>query len=337
MTPEFSIIERYFKPLSEQVPKKGDLVEVGIGDDGAILVPPPGENLVVVTDTSISGVHFPKQTTAFDIAWKSLAVNLSDLAAMGATPSFFSLALSLPVELNTEQWLTDFASGLKTLANQHSIILIGGDTTKSDILSITITAHGWVKKNKAILRSTAKEGDLIYVSGTVGDGGVGLKKLDCSNGYESCVEKLNKPNPRVLLGKKLGDVATSAIDISDGLLADIKHILDASNLSAQINYDAVPLSEQVKSFLVDFTEQLVPVSPLFPLICGDDYEICFTINQDKVKQIEEMAVLLDLKLTCIGQIEIGEKGKVTLSSDEKCLQESINTFHIEGFKHFDEQ
>jgi thiamine-monophosphate kinase len=336
MSSEFSIIERYFTHLSEQVPNQGDLIEVGIGDDGAVITP-PGENLVVVTDTSISGVHFPKQTAAFDIAWKSLAVNLSDLAAMGATPSFFSLALSLPDELNTELWLADFASGLKTLANQYSISLIGGDTTKSDILSITITAHGWVKQNKAILRSGAKESDLIYVSGSIGDGGVGLKKLDCSEGFESCIEKLNKPMPRVLLGQKLQGIATSAIDISDGLLADVKHILDASNLSAKINYDTLPFSKQVKSFMKEATEQLEPVSPIFPLICGDDYEICFTINQDKVKQIEKIEALLDLKLTCIGQVESGEKGKVRLSSDEKYLQDSINTFHREGFKHFDEQ
>jgi len=168
MASEFSIIEKYFKPISVI-----NSTNVGIGDDGAVISLPKNKQLVIVTDTSICGVHFPKKTPPFAIGWKSLAVNLSDLAAMGADPAFFSLALSLPAELNNEQWLTAFSTGIKTLADKYKVCLVGGDTTKSTVLSITITAHGWVSENTAILRSTAKAGNLIFVSGNIGDGGGG--------------------------------------------------------------------------------------------------------------------------------------------------------------------
>jgi len=285
MATEFSIIEQYFKTLTESSKN----IDLGIGDDGAIITPPPLKQLVVVTDSSIIDVHFPKNTPAYAIAWKSLAVNLSDLAAMGAEPAFFSLALSLPNELNNNQWLSDFSKGLKTLADKYNLSLIGGDTTKSAILSITITAHGWLDSQQAMLRSGAKKGDLIFVSGSIGDGGVGLKNIG-STDYKNSINKLNMPEPRVKLGLELSSLVNSCIDISDGLLVDLNHILEASSVGAVIDYDAIPLSSEVQHY-IDTTKEII-----FPLTCGDDYELCFTISADKVSSLKNLGT------TCIGKI-----------------------------------
>ena len=324
MSSEFAIIEDYFKPISVN----DSAVVIGIGDDGAVLSLPSNKQLVVVTDTSIEGVHFPKDTQPFDIAWKSLAVNLSDLAAMGAKPAFFSLALSLPAGLNQNDWLKDFALGLKTLAKKHSISLVGGDTTKSTVLSITITANGWVDKDKAILRSTAKVDDLIFVSGNIGDGGLGLKKLNNVQGFQSAIQRLNRPNPRVELGLKLVGLASSAIDISDGLLVDLKHILDASHVSANVNLDDIPMTLEVKKYSAEIN------NPFFALTCGDDYELCFTIPKNKQHVLQTIQKQLSVSLTCIGQIVDGKKGVIQLKSNHQHLQSKANAFQVEGFKHF---
>ncbi len=323
MSSEFAIIEDYFKPISAD----DSAVVIGIGDDGAVISLPNGKQLVVVTDTSIADVHFPKKTDPFAIAWKALAVNLSDLAAMGASPAFFSLALSLPTELNNTTWLSNFAKGLKALADKYQISLIGGDTTKSEILSITITANGWVENNQATLRSTAKVGDLVFVSGTIGNGGVGLKKLDDPL-YPHSINQLNMPNPRVKLGLELLGLATSSIDISDGLLADLQHILNASNVSATINYDDIPFSLEVKNYIEETGNKL------FPLVCGDDYELCFTIPKNKCLELDLIKSSVEVNMTCIGEITEKNKENICLKSDEKSLQESINSFPINGFKHF---
>lgn len=288
---EFDLIERYFKPLG-LITRPGD---VSIGDDGALLTPPAGHQMVVVTDTLVSGVHFLPHANPYDIGWKALAVNLSDLAAMGASPACYSLALTLPNQ--DEVWLTAFAQGLKACAGGR-LPLIGGDTTRG-ALTITITAQGWVPSGQALLRSGAQPGDDIYVSGFIGDAGAGLElakagAVGLSGKHQVLLDKLNRPDPRLALGKALRGVANSAIDISDGLLADLQHILQASNVGAALRLADVPIRDEVK--------QWAGKDVLKPLCAGDDYELCFTVSPEQRHLLEEISSQLGLSLYRIGQI-----------------------------------
>lgn len=292
MAEEFDLIETYFQPLS--VVRS---TELGIGDDGAVLDCPVHHQLVVVTDTLIEGVHFPESTSADAIAWKALAVNLSDLAAMGATPAFYSLALSLPQSKNNQAWLFSFAQGLSKLANLYAIPLIGGDTTKHDKLVVTITAHGWVPSLQMIRRSGAEVGDSLYVSGRIGDAGLAVPKI---LNHDVCPDVLRQaldyPQPRVSLGQLLLKYANSAIDVSDGLLADLHHILTQSSVAAQLNYSMMPFSDLVKQHTAASQDWL------FPVTAGDDYELCFTVPKDKEQAFLVEAELLDTDVTKIGEI-----------------------------------
>lgn len=330
MAHEFEVINQFFKPLS--CSKQLTSSDIGIGDDGAVLSCQPNSQLVVVTDTLIEGIHFPKETAAYDIAWKSLAVNLSDLAAMGANPAFFSLALTLPNSLlaakNNQAWLTLFSQGLADLAKSYDMALVGGDTTHAEQLSITITAQGWVENGQAITRSHAQAGDDIYVSGLIGEGGLGLQKVQASveaslKSVDSAVMKLNRPQPRVALGRALQGVANSAVDISDGLLADLSHILEASKMGAVVEVDAIPISSAMQSYL-QTTEDWA-----FPFRCGDDYELCFTAPPAKAKQIAQLAEALDLRLTRIGQVN-ADVGQLVLQKSGQPL--TLNSRL--GFEHF---
>lgn len=322
MAHEFDMIDTFFKPLSSTT----SVGEIGIGDDGAVLSCLAGNQLVVVTDTLIEGVHFPFETSAYNIAWKALAVNLSDLAAMGATPAFYSLALSLPPEKNNQAWLELFAGGLKQLANLYNIPLVGGDTTRSDRLTITITAQGWVETGNAILRKGAKPGDLIYVSGVLGDGGLGLKAVQQhwdETSYASAIQKLNQPSPQVTLGYYLKGLATSAIDVSDGLLADLKHILSSSRVSAWVDVERVPVSDCMRTYIQQSNDWSLP------LIAGDDYELCFTVHPDNQASILELAKELGVSLTEIGQIVTGDGGVQLKNAPES--QADLQSL---GFEHF---
>ncbi|AHF01021.1 thiamine-monophosphate kinase [Thiomicrospira aerophila AL3] len=301
---EFELINRYFAPLGTQLGlgefSAGDL---GIGDDGALITPPANSQLVVVTDTSIAGVHFPVSTHPFDIGWKALAVNVSDLAAMGARPAFYSLALTL--EQYDQAWLNAFSAGLNAMMQSlpvdmsgASFPLIGGDTTRGP-LSITITAHGWVERGQALLREGAKPGDGVFVSGQLGEGGLGLSLalagLQPRSVDESlALAKLNRPEPRVALGRALIGLASSAIDISDGLLADLNHILQASNVGVDLSADTMPLSAAVKAWAGS--------DPLKPLNAGDDYELCFTLPLRYWSRIEQLSSQLGIKISHIGEI-----------------------------------
>ncbi|AEG31802.1 thiamine-phosphate kinase [Thiomicrospira cyclica] len=326
---EFELIDRYFTPLSHGLATD----ELGIGDDGAIMTPPAGHQLVVVTDTSIAGVHFPHGTSAFDMAWKALAVNLSDLAAMGAHPAFYSLALTL--ERYDQAWLQDFASGLAALAQQVShqtlngfLPLIGGDTTRG-LLSITITAHGWVKTGSTLRRNGAKPGDVIFVSGHLGEGGLGLQMALAGQQTESlataaALAKLNRPEPRVALGLALVDLATSAIDISDGLLADLNHILQASSVGAELNMLSMPITDSVKAWSA--------ADPIKPLVAGDDYELCFTLDPANIQRAMQISAQLGLKLSRIGVVS----DSLGIRIDGKCLTQFTETSG-NGFSHFASQ
>lgn len=320
---EFDLINRYFLPLGQTLAAG----ELGIGDDGALLDPPEGTQLVVVTDTLVSGVHFPETTPPFDIGWKALAVNLSDLAAMGARPAFYSLGLTLP-EVDSP-WLSGFVNGLwavsmsiETLKGQKSVCpLIGGDTTRGP-LTITITAQGWVAKGKALRRQGAQPGDAIFVSGTIGEAGLGLdlvmNQQSVTHPHDLfALNRLNRPEPRVALGQALIGLATSCIDVSDGLLADLNHLLVASRVGAKLESQKMPLSSAVATWAID--------NPIKPLCSGDDYELCFTVPAERVKQVSRLSVQLGLRLSCIGQIT-AEQG---CWLDDRAINARGN-----GFDHF---
>lgn len=292
---EFSLIEKYFK---NQTLSRPDVL-LGIGDDAALLKIPPNCLLVSSTDTLVEETHFLPKTLPFDIGYKALAVNLSDLAAMGAEPAWMMLALTLP---NVhKKWLDEFTDGLFQLANQFNVQLIGGDTTRGP-LTITIQVQGFVPPHQALCRSGAKIGDKIYVSGTLGDAGLGLQvalgNYNLPNEDKLFVlQRLNQPIPKIQLGIGLRELARSAIDISDGLLADLNHVLKSSHVGAHIFAENLPLSTTLQNQL-----PLVEAQRL-ALTAGDDYELCFTVPP--IKENELISRLRDLKIhcCCIGEIE----------------------------------
>lgn len=283
---EFALIRRYFSSLSAA--REG--VALGIGDDAALLAPRPGHQLVVTCDTLIRGRHFPDDTAAFDIGWKSLAVNLSDLAAMGAQPRWFLLALSLPEA--DERWLADFCAGIKALADRHGVALVGGDTTRG-ALSVTITAMGEVPAGAALLRGGARVDDCVCVTGTLGDAAAALALLHAGTRDSALLARLDRPEPRIAAGLALRGIAHAAIDLSDGLAGDLQHVLDASGVGAELNVDALPCSEALRARSVSaqrLTHQLAG---------GDDYELCLCIAPD---QVDAARAALDVPLTVVGRI-----------------------------------
>ncbi|MDH5183620.1 MAG: thiamine-phosphate kinase [Gammaproteobacteria bacterium] len=318
---EFELIRDYFQRQSLQ---RAD-VHMGIGDDGAVVSVPVDKQLVLVMDTMVAGIHFPLQTSAYDLGWKSLAVNLSDLAAMGAEPAWLTLALTLPH--SDAEWVKTFSLGLFALASAYNIQLIGGDTTRGP-LSITVQAHGLVEKGGALLRSGAEVGDLIYVSGFPGEAALGLillqSNLQHHPSYEHLLARLNRPEPRLGLGRSLHDIASACIDISDGLLADLQHILDASGVGAEVLIDGLPLSEDYRAAVDD--KQLYRAA----LSGGDDYELLFTVPKTKQAEIDKIAEDSKCLLTCIGEITEG--------NTIRCLDAQGNEYTPEhlGFEHFAE-
>lgn len=295
---EFDVIKQYFTSAITR-----DDVAVGIGDDCALLDVPKDKQLVTTTDTLISGVHFPEQTSPEDIAYKSVAVNLSDLAAMGAEPAWVTLALTLPTI--DHDWLKRFSSSFQQQLKCFNVQLIGGDTTKG-ALSITIHAMGFITDKQCMLRSNAKSGDRIYVSGSLGDAALGLMLLQdnalASTDDEYFVGRLNKPQARVMLGHALAEFSQCAIDISDGLFADLGHILESSHCGAEIVLNKIPVSIQMKNYLSNTNKTL----GIHQLMTGDDYELCFTVSEENEARIKEIADNLDIPLSCIGVITQGE-------------------------------
>ncbi|HEY0914657.1 MAG TPA: thiamine-phosphate kinase [Solimonas sp.] len=283
---EFSLIRRHFAGLT---PARPDVV-LGIGDDAALLRPSPGMQLVVTSDTLVAGRHFPECTAAADIGWKALAVNLSDLAAMGAEPRWFTLALTLPDA--DPQWLEGFAAGLRELAQPSGIALVGGDTTRGP-LSITITAMGEVPPGQALRRDGARPGDRICVTGTLGDAALALRRLEQPGLPAQLRQRLDRPTPRMAAGLALRGLATAALDISDGLAGDLGHILAASGVGAEIDLGALPGSAHFNG--------LAPADGRAELMLrgGDDYELCVCLPPEAVEEAQQR---LDVPLTEIGRI-----------------------------------
>jgi thiamine-monophosphate kinase len=317
---EFDIIRRYFM---RQSVKREDVV-TGVGDDAAVLTVPPGQELVVCMDTLVAGVHFPDNTAAAAIGHKSLAVNLSDLAAMGATPAWATLSLTLPE--NNPGWLNDFSRAFFTLADRYRVQLVGGDTTCGP-LSVTVQAHGFVSEGAALKRTGAKPGDRIFVTGTLGDAGLALQLGE--NAADSLQQKLDYPEPRIEAGQVLAGHASAAIDISDGLLADLGHLLEADRLGAAIQVDALPRSADFIAALEKHGSDQPSWFNDLPLGAGDDYELCFTVAEKSCATLEAQFSGLSCGCTQIGIIEE--------SAGIRCLLADGTRYQpaAEGYLHFD--
>lgn len=298
---EFSLIER----IAARTAARADVL-LGIGDDCALLAPPPGQVLAVTADTLNAGVHFPHETPAFDIGWKTLAVNLSDLAAMGAQPAWCTLAVSLPH--SETAWLEAFADGLFALADRAGITLVGGDTTRGP-LSLSVTAMGWVPAGQALRRDLARAGDEVWVSGVPGEAALALRlwqqgQLDVASvqadaDLEAVRLRLLRPTPRNALGLALRGIATAAIDISDGLSADLGHVCRRSGLVAQLQLADLPSSPAL--------QQLAPGAAAWPLQTagGDDYELCFCAPAAAHDQVLAAAAQAAVPVSCIGRLQAG--------------------------------
>jgi len=290
---EFELIQTFF---ARQQINRAD-VAAGIGDDAALLQPPPGQLLAVTSDLLVSGVHFFPDTDPAALGHKALAVNLSDLAAMGAEPAWFLLNLTLPKV--DAAWLEKFCRGMFGLAREYGAQLVGGDTSRGP-LAIAIEAHGFVPAGLALRRSGAKVGDRIYVTGTLGDAALALQqrrgRLSLpKNEIASVAERLDRPTPRVREGLALRGVANSAIDVSDGLLADLGHILEMSRVGARLFRDKIPMSPVCRAHLNDLGWDGV-------LANGDDYELCFTVPAANIAALEKIPVADDFRH--IGEIEV---------------------------------
>lgn len=323
---EFELINIFFEGLG---PQSKDVC-IGIGDDCAVINVPSGQSLCLSMDTMVEGVHFLPGAPARKIARRALAAAMSDLAAMGAEPSHFTLSLTLPE--SNYQWLSEFSQGLKLLAEQFHFPLVGGDTTKGP-LTIALQVHGFTKKGQTLTRSGAQDGDVVAVTGTLGDAGAALAILSqvnaekCPEAQSYLLERYYAPTPRIKQGLELRALANACIDISDGLLADAEHIAEKSALAVEIDLDCLPLSDALLSEQGD-------KAIAFALSGGDDYELLFTMSEVNWQQL----VKLDEEriYTKIGQVKKGQgvvvKQDAMNSSSGKLIAELITT---KGYKHFE--
>jgi thiamine-monophosphate kinase len=299
---EFELIERYFRqPADALVKRRGD-VPLAIGDDAAVLEPPAGRQLVAALDTLVEGRHFPVGSPPRSIGHRALAVNLSDLAAMGADPAWYLLALTLPAA--DEAFLEAFAQGMLALAAEHGVALVGGDTTAGP-LAVSVQALGFVDPGTALRRAGARPGDLLYVSGTPGDAAAGLRlamgeaAAGSLDDAQHLLDRFHFPAPRVALGQQLRGLASACIDVSDGLAADAGKLAAASGCAAILEAERLPLSPALRAQAGANAAQLA-------LTGGDDYELCFTIAPEHVPQLGARLANVKCKVSCIGRMEAGD-------------------------------
>lgn len=309
-SPEFALIDRHFKRAMRHT-------VLGGGDDGALIQPSPGHELVISTDMLVAGTHFYADTDPEDLGWKTLAVNVSDMAAMGAQPRWAVLAMSLPgVE---EAWIAAFAKGFHDCAEAFGVDLIGGDTTRGP-LNFCVTIFGELPAGQAIRRSGGKPGDDIWVSGAPGRAGLGLAilqgKVEFNEPRRSdCLKALTRPQPRVALGLALRGLATAALDVSDGMLADLGHILEESNCAADLNFTNLPPPGIQRDMCLGG---------------GDDYELLFTTPAVRRAEVEALSQQLGLRLFRIGSLVAGEAGQLSITGPQG---EVISPLR-KGFDHF---
>lgn len=312
---EFALIDRYFRAVGARAD-----VRTGVGDDGAVLAPPPGQDLVAVIDTLVEGVHFPAGSDARSIGHRALAVNLSDIAAMGATPAWALLALTLPHA--HESWLAAFAQGFGDLAREHDVQLVGGDTTAGP-LCITVQVLGFVPHGQALLRAGGQTGDIVFVTGTPGEAACGLSLLQGResgrNSPPAVLEALRRrflfPQPRSGIGVQLRGIASACIDVSDGLAGDLAKLAQAGSGGAEIDLALLPLSDALRACAGrDAAEQ-------YALTGGDDYELCFTVPPAR------LGALQGWPCTAIGRLI--EAPGVWLRRGDNVIE-----FSHSGFDHF---
>ncbi len=321
---EFGLIARYFAPLAAAVPGA-----LGLTDDGALLDTEPGRQLVITTDTMVAGVHFLPDDPPDLVARKLLRVNLSDLGSMGAKPLVYTLNTAFGPDVD-EAWIAAFASGLQADQKTFGIDLIGGDTVAMPgPTTLTVTAIGSVPTGRALRRRDARAGDVVYVTGTIGDGALGLAVLRGElAGLDGAAraalsERYRLPRPRVALGVRLVGLAHGAIDVSDGLLADLGHICATSGLGARIEAGRIPLSPAAQQAL-----SLEPARIAAVLGGGDDYELLFTAPESHAAQIAEQASLCDIPITAIGRMTTGQGVTVVDAAGKPLIPE------VAGYRHF---
>ena len=316
MSPEFNLIAKYFTRATPGA-------DLGVGDDAALLRVSKGHQLAISVDMLVAGTHFFHDAAPYDIGWKSLAVNISDMAAMGAEPKWATLAIALP-EIN-EPWLAEFSRGLFACADTFKVDLIGGDTTRGP-LNVSVQIMGEVPTGQALRRDGAKLDDDIWVSGRLGSAALGLTHLQGKISLnaavaENCLQALHTPSPRTELGLALRNTANSCIDVSDGLLADLGHILKASNLGATVTLDNIGCHDYLRSHLNEtIIQQCI-------LAGGDDYELVFTAPQSQRSAIEQLSRQLNLPISLIG--------KTTEDPDIKVMfKQQMLAISKKGFDHF---
>ncbi len=325
---EFELIARFFAPLAE-----GESDALGLQDDAALLSPEPGKRLIVTTDTLSAGVHFPVDEAPEDTAAKLLGVNLSDLAAMGARPWVYTLSLCLPEDWQPS-FLEEFARELGRQQEAYGLHLVGGDTVAGKgPLTLTLTVIGTVDEGGELKRGGAQAGDHVYISGTLGDGALGLRVMQgeidglAGNHAEELLARYRRPQPRVQLGLRLAGLATAAIDVSDGLVADLGHLAKASGQDAVIEAGRVPFSDAARAAFALEPDLLETV-----LTGGDDYELLFTAPPSAADDIEGLSKELDLALTRIGQMGADGDG----AGDVRVIDDDGRemTFAEAGYRHF---
>lgn len=319
---EFYLIDRYFKRRIRH--HRPDVV-AGIGGDCALLSVDSKQQIAVSTDTLVAGTHFLEDISPADLGYKSLAVNLSDLAAIGAAPAWLSLAITLP-DLD-ESWIAAYSDSLFEQLDYYDMQLIGGDTTRGP-LSLTLTIQGLVPAGRSINRAGARIGDLIYVTGTLADSAAGLAilqdRLQVNNEQDRryLLSRHLRPQPRILQGQALRNLASSAIDLSDGVISDLQHILISSNCGAKINLDDIPCSPELK-------RNISPEQAMYwALSGGEDYELCFTVPESNLRAVSGVLSHTGASFTCIGQIAPRSEG-LQVIYHRKAVQ-----YNYHGYNHF---
>ena len=317
MPGEFELIARYFaRPVTR--------ARLGVGDDCALFGSTPGQVWAITTDMLIAGRHFFPSDGPGTIGHKAMAVNLSDLAAMGATPRYALLAIALPSD--DEKFLRGFAGGFFGLAQKYGVEVIGGDTTRGGLLTLSVTALGEVPEGQALRRDGARVGDDVWVSGTLGDAALALAHHQSglqltTEEAVACFPRLYVPTPRIELGIALRGIASACIDVSDGFAADLGHVLERSGVGAQVTFEALPLSAAVAAHVDE------PAARDCILAGGDDYELVFTAPPDRRLQIEEIAESLGLRLSRVGSIVAGSDLTLLRAGEPMALARA-------GFDHF---
>lgn len=320
---EFELIERFFSRRGAPVRRDSGVV-LGIGDDAAVLELPPGAELVAAVDSIVAGRHFPEGSDARSIGHRALAVNLSDMAAMGASPAWATLALTLPAA--DAAWLERFSSGLLDLADAHAVALVGGDTTRGP-LTVSVQLLGHVPRGTALRRSGARAGDLLAVSGTLGDAGAGLALLSASPAVEhsrevdALVQRFEYPSPRVQLGLSARGVASAAMDLSDGLSGDLPKLAQASGVAAHVDVERLPISPALRAIADEQQSRDWAIS------AGDDYELLLAVPPERFALLQAAAKRLNLTLTIIGELRPGTGVTWSLNGKEFVPQGS-------GYDHF---